>query len=313
MGTCFCVYPEKAMLELQHNQWVTTAHFYGRRNQSSEEEFEPNCTQVLAAECPLSVAPEIRVVVARRASVSQHGWTQPWPASALGHQHPGGPKACLLSKGGFQILCHQSAKPLLLMWAIQVKCILDTHLFFRRTRWIGSFDWMPSWESLSWLLSGQQRLSFIFLAFIEVQKQGWEWHSKTLWRKGYGKRHCAWSTLECKVGSFQNSVRKLFLRLLDHDQLQDKPYWYTVPLGRWYEKQTQGSSTNWKKYEGDIWSSSRWGTRGRKQQPLSARTQRVSTRRTSSTSQLTSRWTSWVFVFSCKDLFENAYRWSGCC
>ena len=48
------------MLELQHNL-------------SSEEEFEPNCTQVLAAECPLSVAPEIRVVVARRASVSQHG------------------------------------------------------------------------------------------------------------------------------------------------------------------------------------------------------------------------------------------------
>ena len=92
---------------------------------------------------------------------------------------------------------------------------------------------------------------FHIFAFVEVQKQGWEWHSKTLWRKGYGKTHCAWSTLECKVGSFQNSVGKLFLRL-DHDNLQDKPYWYKVPLGPWYDQQAQGRSTNWNKYEGDM-------------------------------------------------------------
>ena len=41
---------------------------------------------------------------------------------------------------------------------------------------------------------------------------------------------------------------------------------------------------------------SRWCIRGRKPQHHSARTQRVLTRRISSTSQLTSRWTSWVFV-----------------
>ena len=94
---------------------------------------------------------------------------------------------------------------------------------------------------------------------------------------------------------------------------QDKPHRYYLSLGLSYRRQTQGCSENCEEYMNMIWSPPRWCIQGRKRPPHSARTQRVSTRRTSSTSQPTSRWTSWVFVFSCKDLFENAYRWSGCC
>ena len=164
---------------------------------------------------------------------------------------------------------------------------------------------MPSWKSVSRPLPGWTEIVVLHIFFCICRGVGTR--KRAIIQNHLTKRH--WQDPSClELFIMRGQCIQIAVRNGFWHNWQDKPHRYYLSLGLSYRRQTQGCSENCEEYMNMIWSPHRWYIQGRKRPPHSARTQRVSTRRTSLTSQPTSRWTSWVFVPCKKNLFWKSLQ-----